>query len=249
MNTLYTDIQRRVALENAYNVREIGGYATREGEQTRPGWLYRADSLHRLSADDQARLRERGIRTIIDLRRDDEIASAPNVFADAPDMTYQHISLFVTRPSAGVHEGKFPLSLTEVYRYILETSQAPMHLVMSEILASEGAVLFHCTAGKDRTGLVAALLLDLADVDREDIVRDYALTERYIAPLMHELRESRPAAMPLELYVKLLDAKPEFMRDTLAHLDETYGGSAGYLRSLGWRDEDVGRLRSVIVES
>lgn len=247
MNALYTDTQRRVALENAYNVREIGGYATREGGQTRPGWIYRGDSLHRLSVDDQARLRERGVRTIIDLRRHDEITSAPNVFADAPDMTYRHISLFVTRPSAGVQAGTFPLALTEVYRYILETSQAPMHLVMSEILSSEGTVLFHCTAGKDRTGIIAALLLDLAGVDREDIIRDYALTETYIAPLMNELRESRPAAMPLELYVKLLDAKPEFMRETLAHLDATYGGSAGYLRTLGWRDEDVARLRDVIV--
>lgn len=246
---LYTDAQRRVVLENASNVREIGGYATASGARTRPGRIYRGDSLHRLSEDDQTRLRERGIRTIIDLRRDDEVSQAPNVFASAPDINYRHISLFVTRPSAGVQQGKFPLSLTEVYRYILETSQAPMHLVMSEILASEGAVLFHCTAGKDRTGLVAALLLDLAGVDRDDIVRDYALTEPYIEPLMRELRENRPAAMPLELYVKLLDAKPEFMRDALAHLDATYGGSAGYLRALGWRDEDLERLRGVVVES
>jgi protein-tyrosine phosphatase len=246
---LFTDSQRRVLLENAHNVREIGGYATTSGARTRPGRIYRADSLHRLSAEDQMRLRERGIRTVIDLRRDDEIASAPNVFADAPDIAYRHISLFVTRPSAGVREGKFPLSLTDVYRYILETSQAPMHLVMSEILASEGAVLFHCTAGKDRTGLVAALLLDLAGVDREDIIRDYALTETYIEPIMRDLRENRPAAMPLELYVKLLDAKPEFMRATLEHLDAAYGGGAGYLRALGWRDEDVERLRGVVVDS
>ena len=249
MNARYTDTQRRVALENAHNVREIGGYATASGASTRLGRIFRGDSLHRLSAHDQARLRERGIRTVIDLRRDDEIASAPNVFADTQDIAYHHISLFVTRPSVGVREGKFPLSLAEVYRYILETGQAPMHLVMSEILASEGAVLFHCTAGKDRTGLVAALLLDLAGVDHEDIIRDYALTETYIEPLMHELRENRPAAMPLELYVKLLDAKPEFMRDTLTHLDATYGGGAGYLRALGWRDEDVQRLRDVIVEA
>ncbi len=249
MIDISSDVQRRVPLENAYNVREIGGYPTASGGRTRQGRIYRADSLHRLSAEDQARLRERGIRTVIDLRRDDEVAQAPNVFASAPDMIYRHISLFVTRPSTGVQQGTFPLSLTDVYRYILESSQAPMHMVMSEILSSEGAVLFHCTAGKDRTGLVAALLLDLAGVSREEIVHDYALTEPYIEPLMHELRENRPAAMPLELYVKLLDAKPEFMRATLEHLDTTYGGSAGYLRALGWRDEDVARLRSVIVES
>jgi protein-tyrosine phosphatase len=248
MSEQYTDAKRRILLQNAHNVREIGGYATASGGRTRLGKLYRADSLHRLSADEQAALRARGIRTIIDLRREDEVEHAPNVFAAAPDMTYRHISLFVTRPSVGVQQGAFPLALTEIYRYILETSQTPMHLVMSDILASEGAVLFHCTAGKDRTGIVAALLLDLAGVDRENIIHDYALTEPYIEPLMAELRANRPAMMPLEMYDKLLEAKPDFMRETLAHLDTTYGGSAGYLRALGWRDEDVEKLRNAIVE-
>jgi protein-tyrosine phosphatase len=248
MQEIMTDAQRRIALEQAYNVREIGGYEAAEGRRTRLGRIFRGDSLHRLTPADQAVLRELGIRTIIDLRRDDEVALAPNVFAGAPDVTYRHISLFVTRPSTGVREGSFPLSLVDVYRYILDTSQAPLHLVLSDILASEGAVLFHCTAGKDRTGIVAALLLDLAGVRRDDIARDYALTEAYIEPLMQELRDSRPAMMPLEMYDKLLEAKPEFMYETLAYLDSAYGGSAGYLRSLGWRDEDISRLRGIILD-
>jgi protein-tyrosine phosphatase len=118
-----------------------------------------------------------------------------------------------------------------------------------ELLAAEPqeAVLFHCAAGKDRTGVVAALLLELAGVAHEVIVADYAMTAACLAPLMGDLRRTRPDAVPAEQFERFLGAEPEEMEKMLAYLAGNYGGAEEYLLSIGLPPERVEGLKKKLL--
>ena len=154
--------QRRLVLEGAYNVRDIGGYVTVDDRRTRWHTLLRGDSLHRISAADQAALLAYGVCTSIDLRAPSETCVEPSVFCMSQAVAYHHM-LLISDVARGANDP--PPSLAAIYRHILDTGQERLGLVL-RTLAQPGAVpaLVHCTAGKDRTGLVVALLLAIADV-------------------------------------------------------------------------------------
>ena len=242
--------QRHLPLEGSFNIRDLGGYHTTDGQTTQWGQVYRADSLHRLSATSQNELLERGVRTVIDLRGSAELESAPNPFAQHPEVDYLNISLFEPLYLSGSLGGgnRADLDLPELYRLALEHSQTPMREVLEAIADSEGAVLFHCTAGKDRTGLVAAMILGVAGVDSQSIVEDYAATTHYAAGLMDHLRQEASAkGHDLSLYNKLLLSEPEFMQQTLQHLENLYSGPAAYLEEIGLSAETTDKLKQKLL--
>ncbi|MCC6616828.1 MAG: tyrosine-protein phosphatase [Anaerolineae bacterium] len=237
---------RHIELEGAYNVRDLGGYTTRKGQVTRWRRVFRADSLHRLTMEDQEKLADLGIRTILDLRRPDEVSLLPNVFAGTNGFIYTHIALFGNPPRP--RRLPAPPSLAEIYRHLLDDAWQPLVNIFRHLaLHSDQPLLFHCTAGKDRTGLVAALLLAVADVTFDQIAADYALSKRFIEPMMDELRAGRPAMIDVGAYERLLDAEPSAMLETLGYLQSAYGGSAGYLRSIGLSEDDIMRLRRLLL--
>lgn len=239
---------RFIALQGAYNVRDLGGYPAGTG-QTRWGMLFRADALHHLSTDDQHLLRTRGIKTVIDLRHGAEVETQPNVFAEADDVRYHNIPIF--RASvAGNASGQTP-DLPSIYRYIVEECRAGVTEVLTTIADAEtGGVLFHCTAGKDRTGIIAALLLDMAGVDAETIADDYALTTAamtHIRPrLLERVREEGGSVEQME---RLLSSHREDMLGFMAYLHERYGDAAQYAREIGLTDEHIARLRERLIAS
>lgn len=237
---------RHLPLEGTYNVRDIGGYATAEGRQTRWGIVFRADSLHRLSPAAQEFLLGQGIRTIVDLRYAAEVSAAPNVFAAASVLRYQHLSLLGDTPQATA----MLVTLTAMYRHILDNAQAPLAATLTT-LAAPGALpaVVHCTAGKDRTGLVIALLLGLAGVPEATIAADYALTARYLeGDFWHEARQR--AGADRRDWAKLqpiLACPPEVMLETLGYLDERYGGIPSYLGQIGLTDGQLTALHDALV--
>ena len=242
--------ERHLPLEGSFNIRDLGGYHIAEGRTTQWGQVFRADSLHRLSEEAQNELLERGIRTVIDLRGAGELEAAPNPFAAHPEVDYVNISLFEPLYLSGSLGGgnRNGLDLPELYRLALEHSQAPMRQTLETIANADGPVLFHCTAGKDRTGLVAALVLGVAGVHADHIVEDYAATTHYAAGLMDHLRQEASAkGHDLSAYNKLLLSEPEFMRETLEHLEQAYGGVEGYLEKIGLEAEVVEKLRQKLV--
>ncbi|MDL1902774.1 tyrosine-protein phosphatase, partial [Anaerolineae bacterium CFX9] len=154
---------RHIMLEGAYNVRDLGGLSTSYGE-TRRGVIFRADALHQLTEADQQVLRDKGVRTVIDLRHSTEIDAQPNVFANDETIRYFKIPIFRAAVS-GHSEGHTP-DLPAIYRYIIDECRISINEVLTTIAdAKTGGVLFHCTAGKDRTGIITALLLDMVGVD------------------------------------------------------------------------------------
>lgn len=238
-------LTRHLPVAGTYNVRDLGGYLTGKGE-TRWRRILRADGLHRLDADGMATLVGEGVTTVIDLRHADELASQPNPFSTNAAVRYHNVSLFdqlapTPKPGGDV--------LLELYKLALAQRQDAIAAVLTTIAeAPEGVVLFHCTAGKDRTGIVALLLLALAGVEAALIVEDYAQTGRMIAPMVEEILAHAVArGADIEAFRPLLASEPETMVATIAHLFEQYGSARQYLRTIGLDDATIARLHDRLV--
>jgi protein-tyrosine phosphatase len=231
-------------LDGAHNVRDLGGYATESGGHTRHAAVIRSDSLHHLTDADRQVLRDLGVRTIIDLRSDSERETAPGVFQDSAEMRVHAIPIIRTRPPTAAL-----MSLSVLYRFFIEHCQAGFaEALMAIAEAAPGGVLFHCTAGKDRTGVLAALLLGIAGVPDETITADYALTGQAIDVMRPILLEPlRRMGIPDWLGEPLLSSSPALIAGVLQRLNRQYGGTAGYARAIGISDAHIERLRARVV--
>lgn len=241
-----TQQMRHIPIQGLTNLRDLGGYPTAGGGQTRWHRVYRSDSPHRLDSEGQQELLSRGITTIIDLRRDDELRVSTNPFAQFEDVDYHHISVFpLLDPAEYIHD---PRILPELYRRALRERSALFGQVLRLIANTEKSVLFHCTIGKDRTGIIAAILLQIAGVPRCEILRDYTLTAELIEPLMHTLIQSAiDRNIPLDSYREIMKCAPETMAETLDALDSHPGGLSGWLADAGVGEAEVGAIKDKLV--
>lgn len=239
--------RRHLPLEGAHNVRDLGGFPTQDGGRTAWRQFLRADSLHRLSENEVAHLHDAGLRTVIDLRTRQEVQRAPNPFAAFADVHYLNLPLFddlspaaLSRPRDGADHPLF-----HFYLDAIETRGAALCQILAEMAAAaDGAVLFNCTAGKDRTGIIAALLLWLAGVPKAEIVADYAATEGFIPDLKRELLDlARHNGTDVVRYARLLESPAPTMEATLDQLAHRHGGVEGYLDHIGLPAADRARLR------
>jgi protein-tyrosine phosphatase len=173
---------RWVPFTTVFNFRDLGGYRTADGRVVRTGRLYRSDGLYRLAAEERDRFGALAVRTVVDLRRADELAAAGRL-ADTPGLTYHHVSLQTSAwTSAAVDATGMERYLADQYANIAEEGTGdgtPVGRVLRLIAeAGNAPLVFHCAAGKDRTGVVAALTLALLGVPDATIADDYALTQR-----------------------------------------------------------------------
>jgi protein-tyrosine phosphatase len=242
---MHSQLNRHLPVKGTYNVRDLGGYAAQNGE-TRWRRMLRADGLHRLDATGMDTLVAEGVTTVIDLRHADELAAQPNPFGGNPAVRYHNVSLF-DQLAPTTHEGGD--LLLELYKLALDSRQPAIAEVLGIIAdAPEGAVLFHCTAGKDRTGIVSALLLAVAGVEAALIVEDYALTGRMIAPMVEEIiADAAARGANVETFRPLLASEPQTMAETIAYLEQRHGSAESYLRQIGLSDGTIGRLRNRLV--
>lgn len=242
---------RHLSLEGSLNTRELGGYPAAWGN-TRWQRLLRSDSLHQLSEADQQALLEYGVRTIIDLRGADELREAPNVFDEHPKVVYFNIPLFapLSRNNGSGVSSSPDFDLGTLYCLALDHCQETIGRVL-ELLAQaeDGVSVFHCTAGKDRTGIIAALLLSLAEVDESTIITDYVLTAQHIEPMIAQLRlKAIQQGHHLERYNRMLLAEPSAMESTLNYLQGKYGGVRSYLNTIGLDAASQNRLKNLLSE-
>lgn len=241
--------QHHIPIEGTNNVRDLGGYPTRDGNLTRRGVYLRADNLDTVPAAGQAKLLDHGVRHIIDLRTTTETQRWPDVFAHSPVVSYHHRPFF--DDDARSDEVDILDDVVEMYKLFVERYQPEIRLILETIGAvGEGAVLFHCAGGKDRTGIIAALLLGLAGVDGETIAQDYALTAELTAARRVVWRARAEAdGQDMARYDRLSIARPEYMLGTIAHLRQTYGGIPGYVRAIGVDAATIEALRSRLVKN
>lgn len=242
-------LSRHIPLPGIYNLRDLGGYPTANGATI---WrrALRADSLHRLDQTAMAQLRTIGCKTVIDLRNTDELRDQANPFAKGlADVEYHNISLFAaldpTRP--GLQEAEN--LLLALYCQALDECAENFVQVMRLLARAEGTVLFHCTAGKDRTGMISAFLLLLAGTPHSDIVADYALTSQYSPQMFAALRaEMEAAGKTFNHASPLLLSDAETMEAFLEHLHTTHNGVEAYLLKHGLTQSEIENLRSRMLQ-
>lgn len=229
------------------NVRDLGGIRTLNGSLTRRRSLIRADTSSRLRPEGVEAARAYGVRTIVDLRSSEEVASDPVVLPgfvrDTDLIHYIHRPLerYIPEADTLVREAR---SRAEVYTIMLDFSTVMIADALRAVVeARPGGVVFHCQAGKDRTGILAALLLDLVGVDRDDIAADYVESQRRLWPLYEERLASATHASEQDAWFKPI-CLPETIQRLLDHVDAKYGGTERYLVSSGLTRADVTALRA-----
>lgn len=252
LRTGTTTTRRDLDVEVVFNVRHLGGLRTRDGGTTRATVL-RAGSLHRLTPAGVKTLAAHGVRTVFDLRSPSEHETAPS-----PDMSeagIRRIAVPVFETDAS------PLAFTEnfqgfgpIYQEFLEGGRTAYRVLFESIAAADGAVLFHCAAGKDRTGVAAALLLELAGVDDDDIIEDYRVSAENLRagmerhPMDPVQREKlREAGLTDEMVAKLMGSEPEYMVQTLTYIRRRWGGAEGYMADIGLDGRTVESLYNRLV--
>lgn len=241
--------QRVLAWEGCFNARDLGGYPTADGGRTAWGAVVRTDNLAPLTEVGRRALLAYGIRAIVDLRRPEEVEEHPNPFADpgTHGIAYTNISLI---DPAAAPSPEFT-TLANDYKGLLDRFQYEVAAIMTAIAeAPDGGVLVHCMAGKDRTGIVSALLLDLVGVPRQIVGEDYALTAECFREHDLEWLENGPGERAWrERELARFRPRPEVMIEVLEHLDARYGGVEAYLLSAGVAPRSVERLRRRLVTS
>lgn len=218
-----------------YNMRDLGGYETQGGLITRWNKYIRSDAEGNLSAGEQEYLYGLGVRAVVDLRYPGEIRRKESPFKGYKDIKYYSVNMLENYTFAGIND------MGDAYIAWTETARDKILRVFRIFLDHlESGVIFHCSIGKDRTGITAALLLGLAGCSPADIVADYA--ESFAN---NSRRASYLDVPPDEKFY--MYSEPEYMERFLAHLDSRYGGPAEYLVSIGLEPGEVEALKESFV--
>lgn len=229
----------RLPLEGACNVRELGGYSTMDGMQT--GWhrFLRSDNLSGLTETDVAKLLEYGVSTVIDLRSKSEIIKHPDHAGLLTQVQYLGIPFLEEDLSPEGQEqlrGK-NIDYSDLYLALLRRSQIIKELFEQIAAAPKGCVLFHCAVGKDRTGVLAMLLLALAGVDKQDCQTNY------MQSFVNLNRKEEFRQLNDTEYSGLLRSDPEFIEAAYDIVTGYSGGIEGFLQSCGISAECIVTVR------
>lgn len=247
-----------IQLERAANVRELGGYQTTNGTTIKRKKLIRSAAINELTASDQAVLANYGVNQVIDFRSiaeanaqpDRPIATAKQLFLPIFKEDETMVSLSPESLKQRLEDGEdAEEQMKKVYRHFVESDYARQqyrqffdHVI--DNAEGEGATLFHCTAGKDRTGFGAFLLLHVLAVAPTTIKEDYLATNRYLAPMTQRLPQELLTAITV-----LMSAKESFLDESLAAIDQHFGSVDQYLlQGLGVTKEEQAHLTAQLTE-
>jgi protein-tyrosine phosphatase len=235
---------RLIRFEGASNFRDLGGYPSALGGEVRRGMVYRAGRLDRLTASDLEDFAVLGIRTVFDLRREDERAQWPDPMPNLHLCLMSKVQAKRPLPHAELlvehdHGVQF---MRELYSGLLAHAAAEMGTLFTTLAAPDAMpAVFHCAVGKDRTGLVAALLLTWLGVDRETVLDDFELSDEHVGQAQRDelVRRMADRGIGPEAAAGILGASRESMADALDELDTRYGGIERYLREHCAVDHEV----------
>lgn len=229
--------KRQISLEGAHNVRDIGGYKAENGKITKWKKFIRADGLENLSRSDINKLLDYGLKIDIDLRSDMEYESWPDVLEHCKEIEYYQIQM--------LQDLKITFgSLGGIYKNAVDTCKKKFYEVF-KIMAEnpEKTILFHCSAGKDRTGMTAALLLMLAGVEKEEITADYTITTENLYSVLDRFSYEND-----ENLKDYLGSEGENIEKFIEHIKKKYGGAESYMKNIGLKDNEIKILKESFLE-
>ena len=235
----------RLPLDSAYNVRELGGYPTADGGCTRFHRFLRSDGLSRLTKRDQRFLRAYGVSAVLDLRDEAEASDCPDVSL-GPDVLYANIPLLGFN-AAEIEElernfSAEAFSMQVIYRRMIENYEGIRACMRFLADAPDGCVLFHCAVGKDRTGVLAMLLLCLAGVDRWDVVSNYVQSRTNL--MRDEVFAADWSDSARSAFRDGMRSEPELIEYAYDLVDVDHGGIDTYLLECGVSDEEIALVRA-----
>jgi protein-tyrosine phosphatase len=247
---------QQVLFEACFNFRDLGGYETRDGGRTRWRTLYRSDSLHRLTRSDGIVFESLAIRTVIDLRSGLEVDDHGRFPFVGGDASWHHSPMLdnikLRPPAEGEAERVRDERLVQnPYMYIVDQFGDSIAATFKLLAADESLpAVYHCTSGKDRTGIITALMLELLGVPDATIAADYALTEETRDRSINWISVHEPelAAFFARIPPERSSAHPEKILDFLGQLRTVHGSASRFLMRLGVSDEEQAALRRRLVE-
>lgn len=253
-----SDLHRRIELQGASNFRDLGGYRAADGRTLRWRRVFRSDGLYDLSPTDVTKLVGLGVGDVFDLRTTREIeAFGTNPLIDH-GVRHHHVPFLAEigpgRHAAAVPAGRGaasedPVEATEAYVRMLEDGCDALVRVLSHAARlADRSMVFHCTGGRDRAGLTAALLLAALGVSRDEIVADYQLTDGFLTFDAARLERLRGMFGDLIGHAGPPSTRADAMLLTLRHLDERYGSPESFLDRAGFGPSDRDTLRARLLE-
>lgn len=227
---------RRIPLSTATNMRDLGGHPAVGGHVTRYGSLFRSDCPNSLMEEDVAWIRKLNVRTVIDMRSSRECEEMPGGYSTLPGMT-RHMCPFTLGSAYPATEEDIPGTYLEMF-----ADWGNMSRILSLISEAEGAVVFHCVAGKDRTGVVAAVLLTIAGVALPDVLADYQVSHTYLREFLLKRRLTHP-----DMPVWAGRSESWYLEKSLTEMMRLHRGIDGYLDQLGITAIQRTRLRGKLL--
>ena len=244
---------RTLVWDGCVNVRDLGGIPTEDGGETRSGGVIRSDNIGGLTPDGWRALARHGVVRIVDLRWPEERAQDPprDVGADVEVVHVAVLGPSFEESSEFFRELDAHVDTVEdaadhyAYSYVefLERNRERFAQALAAVADADGPVVIHCMGGKDRTGLVAGLLLRLAGVSLEEIGHDYSLSGPNLAVTLDAWLDSAPNPAERARRVKLSTTPADAMARVIASIEERYGSVTAYLEAGGLRPDQIDRLR------
>ena len=237
---------RWLPMEGCVNFRDLGGYRNGSGQTVRWRRLYRSDALQDMTqADTALAIDKLNIGLVVDLRNSDEAERDGRGPLPGAGTDYRHIPLLEERGFPPFTGQDVVERLSTTYQWLAHNSGARVATAVNAIAEAEGGVVFHCSAGKDRTGLMAAMLLEVLGVDAETIEADYLLTNEAVEGILRRIQAMQPHASPTTQSLATQPLALQRFRDTL---HREYGGAEAYLRTHGVTAETLASLRRNLLE-
>ena len=241
---------RHIDLDDASNVRDLGGYKTTDGKHTLEGLLFRAAGLHELSETSVALLLHKGIITDVDLRRTQEIEERIDILGKSANINYVRHNIVGDLPTVIMSilpdeklEGSLKTNLNtieeryyKIYTGWLENSKTPIKQALTTLFnPSNLPALYHCEAGKDRTGIISALILSVCGVEDELVAEDYGLSAKYLIDryFVDQALANRNPNNYTWLDYQNENCSPKVMLKIIDYIKTIYGGTENYIVSLG----------------
>jgi len=229
---------KRLFIDEIDNMRDFGGFITKEGKKIKNNCLIRSNFPKNLSQKSLDKLVDKSITTVIDLRSEKEIEKNPGIFFDNKLFQYYNVRI--------KGDGRLPESPETVYDSYIEMLEGKEEIgeVFNIISRTKGGILFFCSAGKDRTGVISSLILKLLNVSEEDIIEDYVLSGVYLEKMLIDFANT----MKKDRIIDIITPNRDTMIRVLAYIKENYNSIENYLSLCGVTSEEMCNIKNKVCE-